>query len=223
MTRHTTFGFHRGVFISKRTLLVRVTFNASGISAGGQSRLLEFKTAMRVMTIDAAHRAFQDLMMEGRGERRFDFAVATEAKLRVAHFQHLDCREAGLFGVCRRHPSNRAGHVLVGCDQVWRMAISTADIVAPVLAAAEVIVLFPAGVASQAGLSSFFRRFILKGNDLGGVALGDVILARAMAGLATSNFSLPTAYRSKHGMRSMGISLELIFMAIFAGVAADVI
>ena len=116
MTGHATFSLHRGVFISKRTLLIRVTFNASGIAAGGQSCLFEFKTAMRVMTITAAHRAFHDFMMEGRGERRFDFAVTTQAKLRVTHFQHLDCREAWLFGVYCGHPSDRAGHVLIGCD-----------------------------------------------------------------------------------------------------------
>ena len=88
VTGHTTFGFHRGVFISEWTLFVRMTFNASGISAGGQARLFEFETAMRVMTIAATHRAFHDFVMEGHGERRLHFAVATEAKLRVAHLQH---------------------------------------------------------------------------------------------------------------------------------------
>ena len=87
--------------------------------------------------------------------------------------------------------------------KVRRMTIGAADVVAPVLAAAVVVVLFLAGVARQTSLSSFFRRFILKGDDLGGVALGNVVLARAMAGVATGNCPVPTAYFRKVGMRSV--------------------
>ena len=116
MTGYATFSLHRGVFICKRTLLIRVTSNASGISAGGQSRLFEFKTAMRVMTVAATHRAFEYFVMEGRGERGFDLAMATQTKLRVTHFQHLDCREAWLFCVYCGHPSYRAGDVPIGSD-----------------------------------------------------------------------------------------------------------
>ena len=114
VTCHTTFGFHRRVLISEWTLFVRVTFNASSISAGGQSRLFEFETTMRVMTIAATHRTFRDFVVEGHRERRFHFAVATQTELRVAHCQHLDRREAGLFGIDCRHPSNRAGHIPIG-------------------------------------------------------------------------------------------------------------
>jgi len=88
MAGHTTFSFQRGVFISERSLFVRVTFYASCIAAGGQARLFKFETAMRVMTIAATHRTFHDFVMEGHGEGRLHFAVATEAKLRVAHLQH---------------------------------------------------------------------------------------------------------------------------------------
>ena len=65
MAGHATFSFQRGVFISERSLLVRVTFNAGSIAAGGQARLFEFETAMRVVTIAATHRALHDFMMEG--------------------------------------------------------------------------------------------------------------------------------------------------------------
>lgn len=106
MTCHTTFGFHRGVFISEWTLFVRVTFNASSISAGGQARLFKFETAMRVMTITATHRTFRNFVMEGHRERRFHFAMATQTKLRVAHLQHFDSREARLLGVDCRNPSD---------------------------------------------------------------------------------------------------------------------
>ena len=106
VTGHTTFGFHRGVLISEWTLFVRVTFNASSISASGQSRLFEFETAMRVVTSTAAHCTFSNFVMEGHRERRFHFAVSTQTELRVAHFQHFDRREAGLLGVYCRNPGN---------------------------------------------------------------------------------------------------------------------
>ena len=90
MTRHAAFGLNRSVFVGKRTLLIDVTLNASRISAGGQSRLLKFKTSVRVMAIAALHGPFENLMMEGLGEIRFRFIVATHAKLRLAHPQHSD-------------------------------------------------------------------------------------------------------------------------------------
>ena len=65
MAGHAAFSFQRGVFISEWPLFVCMTFNASCIAAGGQARLFEFETAMRVMTIAATHRAFHDLVMEG--------------------------------------------------------------------------------------------------------------------------------------------------------------
>ena len=64
VTRDASFGLHRRMFISEWTLLVRVTLNASRIGAGRQSRLLEFKTAMRIVAITALHRSFENLVME---------------------------------------------------------------------------------------------------------------------------------------------------------------
>ncbi len=64
MTSCASFGFHRSMLISKRTLLVRMALNARGVRAGGQSRLLEFKTAVRIVTIAATHHAFQHFVME---------------------------------------------------------------------------------------------------------------------------------------------------------------
>ena len=70
---------------------------------------------------------------------------------------------------------------------MWRVTVSAADVVAPVLTTTEVVVLFLAGMARQAGLSSFFRRFILKGDDLGGVALFSMSLAGAVTGLTAGD------------------------------------
>ena len=82
------FRLHRSVFIGKRPLLIHVTLKTRRITAGCQSGLLQFKTAMRVMTIATLHRPFENLMMEGLGEIRLRFIMATHAKLRLAHQQH---------------------------------------------------------------------------------------------------------------------------------------
>jgi hypothetical protein len=90
MTGRTAFGFYRSMFVRERPLLVHVTLNTRGIPTSCQSGLFKLKTAVRVMAITAAHGAFQNFVMEGRGKCRLDLAVATEAKLRVVHLQHFD-------------------------------------------------------------------------------------------------------------------------------------
>ena len=102
------------------------------------------------------------------------------------------------------------------------MAVSATDVVAPVLAATEVVVFFLAGVAGQTRLRSFFRRFVLEGNDLRRIAFFSVGLAWAMTRLASGHLVFPTANLDELSMRSMGERFELIFVAVFAGFAADV-
>ena len=194
MARRTPFVLNRSVFVSKRTLLVHMTPDARRISASGPSGLLEFKTAVRIMAIAALHRSFQNLVMEGRRELRLDLAVTTQAELRLAHLQHSDGRDAGLLGV-------RFGRINVGTRQippldsgVWRVTIGASNVVAPVLAASEVVPLFFTGMAGKTRLSSFFRRFVCEPNDLCRVAAAiHVSLARAVARFAARHFSLPTA------------------------------
>ena len=144
------------MLIGERTLLVRVTFNAGGVGARGQSRLLQFKTAVRIVTIAAAHHSFQDLMMEWRGELRFDFTMATDAELRIVRLQHSDRGKAGLLSIRGSHQRIRSGQVLSDLFRVRGMTVSTTDVVAPVLAATEVVAFFFAGVTAEAGFSGFF-------------------------------------------------------------------
>ena len=73
------------------------------------------------------------------------------------------------------------------------MAVGATDIVAPVLAAAKVVVLFFAGVAAQTCLRSLFRRFVFEGDDFLRIAFLDVSLAWPMARLATRHLVFPTA------------------------------
>ena len=88
MTCRATFRFHWRVFVRERTLLVRMAFDTACICSRREARLFEFKSAVRVMTIAAPHRAFQNLVMERHVELRLYFVVTTRAKLRVIRLQH---------------------------------------------------------------------------------------------------------------------------------------
>ena len=100
MTRRTAFDLERRVFENERTLLIGVTFHASRIRADGEFGLFVFKTAVRVVTITAFHRAFQNAVAKRFAELRFDFAVTTDAKLRLARFEHCG---RGDFGFLARN------------------------------------------------------------------------------------------------------------------------
>ena len=103
------------------------------------------------------------------------------------------------------------------------MAVSATDVVAPVLAAAEVVVLFPACVTSQTGLRDLFRRFVFEGDDFLRVAFFAVSLTWTMTRFATSHLVFPTGKRGELGVRSVREGFELIFVAVFASLTADVI
>ena len=101
--RHVTggapFGLDRRVFISEWPLLISMTLNASRISSSCQSCLFGLETAMWIVAVRAAHRSFENLMVKGLVEIWLDFAVATQAKLRIAYFQHSYRCEGRLLGV----------------------------------------------------------------------------------------------------------------------------
>ena len=99
VTGGATFRLYRRVLISKWTLLVYVTFNARSVGSRSKSRLLGFESAVRVVTIAAAHGPFQNFVMERHRELRLNFVVTTGAELRIVGLQHSHCREAGLFGI----------------------------------------------------------------------------------------------------------------------------
>ena len=106
VTRRAAFSLQRRVFEGKRALLVRVTLDARCICAGGEPRLLQFKTAVRIVAVTALHHAFENFMVKGLVEIRLGFSVATHAELRLTEPQHVDCREARLFGVSLRDLGN---------------------------------------------------------------------------------------------------------------------
>lgn len=192
VTGHTAFGLDRRMFISKWTLLVRVTLHARGISTSCQSGLFEFKPTVRVMAITTAHGTFHNFVMEWRGKCRLNFAVTTQAKLRVIRLQHLDSGKAWLLSISCGQKYVGTRHVLrERSGRVWRMTLGAAYVVAPVFPATEVIVLFLARMAGQTSLRRGLGRFVLEGNDLRWIAFFDVRLAGTVARFATRSLSLP--------------------------------
>ena len=83
-----SFSLYRRMFVSEWTLFVGVALDATCVGAGCEPGLLQLKSAMRIMTITATDRSFEDFVMKGRVELRFDLAVTTHAKLRIAGLQH---------------------------------------------------------------------------------------------------------------------------------------
>ena len=74
-----------------------------------------------------------------------------------------------------------------------RVTVRTADIVAPVLSATKIVVLFLARVTGETSLGDLFRRFILERDSLFRIAFFGVSLAGTVTRFTPGNFSLPTA------------------------------
>ena len=94
VTRDAAIGLHRRMLVYKRSLLVGVTLEASGVRSGRESRLFEFETAVRIVTIAALHRAFQHLVMERQIELVLRLTVATETELWLARLEQFQIRES---------------------------------------------------------------------------------------------------------------------------------
>jgi len=78
------------MFVNERPLLVRVALQTWRVRAGRQPCLFQLEAAVRIVAIRTFHSAFQNFMMERLIELVLRFAVATQAKLRLTHLQHLD-------------------------------------------------------------------------------------------------------------------------------------
>ena len=107
-----SFSLYRRMFVSEWTLFVSVALDATCVRAGREPGLLQLKSAMRIMTITATDRAFENFVVEGRIELRLNFAVATQAKLRVTRFQHPQSTKTRFLLVHRTHKDVRARQVL---------------------------------------------------------------------------------------------------------------
>ena len=82
----TAFDLDRSMFVNERALLIRMTTNARSIGADRKLRLFRLKSAVRVVTVAAVHRAFHDLMVERFAELGFRVGMAAHAELCFTRF-----------------------------------------------------------------------------------------------------------------------------------------
>jgi len=111
MTGRAAFSLHRSVLVDKRSLLVGVTLDASRVGAGRETSLFQLESAMRVMTVAAAHRTFEYLVMERHVELWLYLVMTTGAQLWIVCFQHANGGETGLLGVRTGNKTIRRGEV----------------------------------------------------------------------------------------------------------------
>ena len=146
MTGDAPFGLNGSMLVNKRSLLVCVTFKARGVSAGRKSCLFEFKPAVWIVTITTLHCAFQHLVMKRQIELVLRLTMTTETKLRLAILQQLQIGDTGLLRVCSRDEYIRGRQLPSTWLRMCRVTVSATDVVAPVLAATEVVVFLSTGV-----------------------------------------------------------------------------
>lgn len=119
VTGGTSFSLQRRVFVGEWSLLISVALNASRIRARSEPRLFKLEAAMRVVTIAALHRPFENFVMEGRIKRRLHFTMAPQTKLRLANLQHVQSRKVRLLRVSSRLERDRARQIQSGRLAVW--------------------------------------------------------------------------------------------------------
>jgi hypothetical protein len=95
-----------------------MTFYTGRIGARCQPRLLEFETAVRVVTVAALHRAFQHLVMKRLVEVGLNFVVTANAQLRFSDSQQITSGEVRLFRVSWTYMTDRLRDVSITCERV---------------------------------------------------------------------------------------------------------
>lgn len=146
VTSGAAFDLHRRMFENERPLFVGVAPDTRSISTDAEPCLLGFKSAVGIVTVATAHRPFHDFVLKGFVEVRFDFGVAGDAELLFIGFQHRGRRiERRSLANSRRGTQSRS---LKG-RPMGHVAIRTADIVAPVFPAAEIVMTFFPGMAGE--------------------------------------------------------------------------
>jgi len=118
MTGRTSFGLQRRVLVSEWSLLVGMTLDAGCISTGCEPGLPEFEAAVRVVTIAALHRAFEDFVMKRLVEVGLNFVMTTDAELRLTNFQEITSGKVGLFRVGLAYESDRLRNISIAGGRV---------------------------------------------------------------------------------------------------------
>lgn len=222
MARGTPFQFDRTVFEHERALFVGVAFNTGGVGTDGELGLFLLEPAVRVVTVAARHGSLENLVVKRLAELCFDLRVAADTELRLARFEHRGFGNAGFLDRCVADLRYRSGFEVLEFGAVSGMTVSTADIVAPVLAASKIVVALLSGMARKASFRYCFRILSLEGNDLADIAAFCVLLARAVARFAADDLSLPGIERVQLSVLRVADAFELRFVTGGACFAADV-
>lgn len=147
MARLAAIHLHGRVFEHKRSLLVRVAFEADSVLGGGSPQLVRLHRAVHVVAIAALDQPFIHAMMERHIELRFLLEMAPIAKFGLGLYE----QEIRILTVVRRMTGNATDVILrmhgVDCIHVLRAA----------------------GVAGQALGGDFFGGCFFKKEELGGV------------------------------------------------------
>src|SRR5262245_22520375 len=103
------------------------------------------------------------------------------------------------------------------------MTIRAPDVIAPMLAANEVVVLFPPGVASEADPRDLLGGFMFESSDFCLVATAVYVgFSRSVTGLASLMLALPIGL-GKTRMRGLREALEYILVAPHTGITANIV
>ena len=102
------------------------------------------------------------------------------------------------------------------------MAIGAPNIVAPMLATPKVVVLLSACMAGQTGIRNFLGRFVFERDDLLRITFLYVSLAGPMTRLTPGDLVFPTAQTAQLAMCRRNKVFELILVAAFAHVGANI-
>jgi hypothetical protein len=106
MAGDTAFGLYWGVFVNKWPLLIGVTLNTSSVCTGSQPRLFKFETAVRIVTVAAAHGAFEDFMMKRQVKLVFDLRMAANTQLWLTSFKQFRMLERWFLRISRGDKSD---------------------------------------------------------------------------------------------------------------------
>lgn len=212
------------MFENERSLLVGVTFHAGLVRANGHLCLFLIKTAVRVVTIAAVHRALKHFVTERLRELSLNLSVAAHAELRFAVLKHRPICLVGPLCRCPAYLNDRTGTLRCEGGPVSGMAVGASYVVAPVVAAAEIIVVFLAGVTRKASFGRRFRIHLEENLDLSLVSAAiNVGLSRAVTRFAADHLSLPGRYRAELSVFGHRYPIELRLVTTSAGFAADVV
>jgi hypothetical protein len=95
VTSGTAFNLQGSMFVNERALLVGMATDARDIGPDRQSGLFQLKSAVRIMTVTAVHRAFEYFMVEWLTELGLHLGVTTDTQLGFALPKHRFIRLVG--------------------------------------------------------------------------------------------------------------------------------